>query len=162
MPGDPATPTADPSKPAPSELAIGLARGVSRTLIDWGYATLTEFTLKNSRRVDVMGLDREGDFIVVEIKTSLADFRSDGKWGEYLDFCDRFFFAVPEDFPQEVLPDSEGLMIADNHAAVVLREAETRPMNGTRRQHQTRRFARTAAQRLFVATQVGITGGLDQ
>lgn len=151
-------PSADAAKPAPSERAIGLARGVSRTLIDWGYATMTEFTLKNGRRVDVIGLGRDGEFVVVEIKTSLADFRSDGKWGEYLDFCDRFFFAVPEDFPREVLPESEGLMIADNHAAVVARDAETRPMNSVRRQHQTRRFARTASQRLFVATQPVMPG----
>ena len=161
MPGASPKPSADPPQPAPSERAVGVARGVSRTLLDWGYATLTEFTLKNGRRVDVVGLGREGDFIVVEIKTSLADFRSDGKWGDYLDFCDRFFFAVPEDFRPDVLPASEGLMIADNHAAVVVREAEVRPMNGVRRQHQTRRFARTASQRLFVATQPIMPGDAD-
>jgi hypothetical protein len=101
----------------------------------------------------VAGLGRDGEFVIVEIKTSLADFRSDGKWQEYLDFCDRFFFAVPGDFPREVLPESEGLMIADTYLAVVAREAEMRSMNSARRQHQTRRFARTASQRLFVATQ---------
>ena len=139
--------------PAPNEVAIGLARGVSRTLVDWGYATLTEFSLRSGRRVDVIGLGADGGFVIVEIKSSLADFRADAKWAEYLDFCDRFFFAVPEGFPVEVLPDSEGLMIADSFAAAVARESGTRPMNGTRRQHQTRRFARTASQRLFVATQ---------
>ena len=139
--------------PAPNEVAIGLARGVSRTLVDWGYATLTEFSLRTGRRVDVIGLDGDGAFVIVEIKSSLADFRADSKWAEYLDFCDRFFFAVPEGFPVDVLPESEGLMIADSFAAAVARESETRPMNGTRRQHQTRRFARTASQRLFVATQ---------
>jgi hypothetical protein len=153
MPISPDIEPHDPGQPAPSERAVGLARGVSRTLIDWGFATLTEFTLKTGRRVDVAGLGRDGEFVIVEIKTSLADFRSDGKWQEYLDFCDRFFFAVPEDFPREVLPESEGLMIADTYLAVVAREAEMRSMNSARRQHQTRRFARTASQRLFVATQ---------
>jgi hypothetical protein len=142
----------DDAAPAPNEVAIGLARGVSRTLIDWGYATLTEFSLRTGRRVDVIGLGGDGEFVIVEIKSSLADFRADSKWAEYLDFCDRFFFAVPESFPVDVLPESEGLLIADSFAAAVARESETRPMNGTRRQHQTRRFARAASQRLFVAT----------
>jgi hypothetical protein len=97
-------PAVEAVQSAPPDLAVLLARGVCRTLADHGLATLTEFTLGSGRRVDVIGLDRGGRVTIVEVKSSLADFRSDLKWPEYLDFCDRFFFAVPEDFPRGVLP----------------------------------------------------------
>ena len=125
-----------------------LARGVSRALSDYGLSTLTEFTLISGRRVDVIGLDRGGGTTIVEIKTSLEDFRSDKKWPEYLDFCDRFFFAVPQDFPVEILPEECGLMTADAYGAVVLREAPEMRLNAARRKAQNLRFALVAAERL--------------
>ena len=97
-----------------------LARGVCRALSDQGLATLTEFTLISGRRVDVMGLDRAGKVTIVEIKSSLPDFRSDRKWREYIDFCDRFFFAVPEGFPREILPADCGLMVADGFGVSIV------------------------------------------
>lgn len=130
------------------KLARQLARGVARTLGDLGYASLFEFTLRNGRRVDVIGLETGGEIVIVEIKTSLEDFRSDAKWPEYLDFCDRFFFAVPEDFPNEILPDDCGLMIADAYGASILREAPALGLNGSRRRALVLRFATAAAQRL--------------
>lgn len=154
-------PAPDPNLPHPYDAAIrdlagrdraaAVARGVGRTLIEHGFSVLTEFPLISGRRVDVIGLGRDGEFTVVEIKTSVADFRSDGKWPDYLDFCDRFYFAVPEDFPLDILPDEEGLMVADGFAAAVVREAPVRRMNGNRRGSQTRKFARTAGLRLFSA-----------
>jgi hypothetical protein len=137
---------ADPSR------ADELARGVARSLADMGYESLAEFRVGQGRRVDVIGLGRDGTFIVVEIKTSEADFRGDGKWRDYLPFCDRFFFAVPEDFPRELLPEEHGLMIADAFAAAIVRPAPEAPMNGNRRRAQLLRFARTAAQRHRQAT----------
>ncbi len=129
-----------------------LARGIARALADMGYQSLTEFRVGRDRRVDVIGLGRDGTFIVVEIKTSEADFRGDGKWRDYLPFCDRFFFAVPEDFPRDLLPAEHGLMIADAFAAAIVRTAPEAPMNGNRRRAQLLRFARTAAQRHRQAT----------
>ncbi len=133
-------------------LAAALARGVSRTLRAHVGATLTEFTLRTGRRVDVIGVDDEGRITIVEIKTSVADFRSDGKWPEYLDFCDYFYFAVPEDFPRELLPGECGLMVADAYEALILVPAEARPVNGSRRRALILRFARAAAQRLNAYT----------
>ncbi len=132
----------------PADLARLLARGVCRALGEHGFATLAEFTLSSGRRVDVMGLDRRGLVTIVEIKTSLEDFRSDQKWPEYLEFCDQFFFAVPEGFPQEVLPEDFGLMAADPYGAVILRESPTFRLNAARRKAQNLRFGLTAAERL--------------
>ena len=130
------------------DLARLLARGVCRALSERGLATLTEFTLISGRRVDVIGLDRAGQVTIVEVKSSLADFRSDRKWQEYVDFCDAFFFAVPVGFPREVLPDDCGLMAADPYGAVVLRDSPDFKLNGTRRRAQNLRFGLVAAERL--------------
>ena len=89
-------------------MAAGLARGVCRALQNAGYNSLTEFRLSSSRRVDVIGVDAGGLILIVEIKSSIEDFRSDRKWPEYLAFCDRFYFAVPEGFPREILPTDQG------------------------------------------------------
>jgi hypothetical protein len=137
---------------ADEPLAAALARGVSRTLRAHGGATLTEFTLRTGRRVDVIGVDDDGRVTIVEIKTSVADFRGDGKWPEYLEFCDYFYFAVPEDFPRDLLPGGCGVMVADAYEALILVPAEARPVNGSRRRALILRFARAAAQRLGVYT----------
>lgn len=137
--------------PAVAEIredAEGLARGVCRLLGEMGYATLTEMRLGSHRRVDVMGLNRRGEFAVVEIKTSLADLRADGKWQEYLRFCDSFYFAVPGGFPHDRLPLTSGVIVADRYGAAVLRPASPNPMAPATRKAQTLRFARDAARRL--------------
>lgn len=131
-----------------SDVAADVARGVIRLLATMKVSALTEMPLRNGRRVDVMGVMADGRIAVVEIKSSVADFRADRKWPEYLDFCDFFYFAVPEDFPQEILPAEPGLIVADRYDAVILRPAPEVAMNGTRRRNVTLRFARAAADRL--------------
>ncbi|MDX1402393.1 MAG: MmcB family DNA repair protein [Kiloniellales bacterium] len=125
-----------------------LTRGVARLLTEMKYAPLTEFTLRSGRRVDLIGLGPKGEIIVVEIKSSLEDFRSDKKWQEYLDFCDLFYFAVPDFFPFEILPDDTGLMIADPFSAVIARDSSRLKLNASRRRSLHLNFARTAARRL--------------
>jgi len=132
--------------------AIGLARGLGRLFEALGQTSLAEFTVKNGRRADVIALDAKGRFTIVEIKTSLADFRADTKWTDYLDFCDFYFFAVPEHFPQEVLPDHHGLIVADRFDATILRPSVEASMNAARRKAQTLRFATLAARRLRALT----------
>ena len=131
-----------------AEPAPMLARGVCRALSDHGFATLTEFTIGSGRRVDVIGLDRRGQVTIVEVKTCLEDFRSDRKWPEYLAFCDRFFFAVPADFPRHVLPADCGVIAADAYGAVILRESPEFRLNASRRRAQGLRFGLAAAERL--------------
>lgn len=134
--------------PIPGSIADGITRGVTRLMGDMGFAPITEFKLTNKRRVDVAALNREGQFAVIEVKSSIADFRADNKWHEYLDFCDFFYFAVDADFPRDLIPDDCGLIIADSFEAAIVRPAALSPMNGNRRRTQTLRFARTGAQRL--------------
>lgn len=134
--------------PLPGSPADDITRGVIRLMGDLGFAPLTEFKLTSRRRVDVAALDRDGKFVVVEVKSSLADFRADTKWPEYLDFCDFFYFAVAPDFPNDILPVDHGLIFADSYEATIVRPALESPMNGNRRRTQTLRFARTGANRL--------------
>ena len=128
-----------------------LARGVARGLTELGWACLFEVSLKTGRRVDVMALDEKGRIAVVEVKSSLADFRADRKWEDYLAFCDLFYFAVPEDFPRDVLPDEPGLIVCDSFQAEILREASETPLAAARRKALTLRFARLAGNRLLGA-----------
>ncbi len=145
------------TSPLPATPGQAIARGVCRTLGELGYATLTEFTLRSRRRVDVIGLNQSGRIVVVEVKSSLEDFRSDRKWPEYEAFCDQFFFAVPQDFPLEMLPEDRGLMTADAYDATILREAPVTKLNGARRKALTLKFALVSAQRLMRLVDPGVS-----
>lgn len=125
-----------------------IARGVCRFLIDEGFAPVTEFIPASGLRTDVTALARDGEIWVVECKSSAADFQTDRKWRGYLEWADRFFFAVPGDFPLEVLPEEEGLILADGFGAEVVRDAVHRPLAGARRKAQTLKIGRAAALRL--------------
>ena len=134
------------------QLARSLTRGVCRMLTEIGYGSLTEFRLPNRRRADVLALGDGSEFIIVEVKSSLADFRADKKWPDYAPYCDRFYFAVPESFPFDKLPRDCGYMIADSYSAAIRREAKGTPISALRRRHQILRFALTASERLQRAT----------
>ena len=125
-----------------------LARGVSRHLASLGMATLEEFVPERGRRVDVMALGPKGEFWIVECKSSRADFTSDGKWEGYLDWADRYFWAVDEAFPTDLLPEGTGLIIADGYDAEILRMAPETKLAPARRKAQMLKFARVAADRL--------------
>jgi hypothetical protein len=125
-----------------------LARGVCRTLEQLGYVSLVEFPLASGRRADILALGKRGDLVIVEIKSSVADFRADRKWIAYRDFSDRLYFAVPNDFPRPLIPDECGLMVADSFSAAVLRDGSTNKLDAGRRRALTMRFARIAATRL--------------
>ncbi len=125
-----------------------LARGICRALAHRGFATLNEVSLANGRRADVLALGRDGEIIIVEIKSSVADFRSDRKWPEYREFCDRLYFAVPSGFPLELIPEECGLIVADAFGAAILREPSSEPLAAARRRAVLMRFALLAAGRL--------------
>jgi hypothetical protein len=125
-----------------------LARGVCRHLRTHDFAVLEEFTPERGKRVDVMALGPKGELWVVECKSSRADFTSDGKWEGYLDWADRYFWAVDEAFPTDLLPEGTGLIIADAYDAEILRFGPETKLAGARRKALTQRFARHAALRL--------------
>lgn len=133
---------------APPVTAALLARGVCRALEQLGYVSLVEFPLANGRRVDVLALGKTGDLVVVEVKSSVADFRADQKWPAYRDFSDRLYFAVASGFPTVLIPEECGLMVADAFGAAVLRDGGTVLLSPGRRRALTLRFARVAAARL--------------
>ena len=132
----------------PESAADGLARGVCRLLEALGYVPLFEVPLASGRRADVLGLAASGRFAIAEVKSSLADFRTDQKWQDYRPHCDRFYFAVPSGFPREVLPRDTGLIIADRFGAELIREAPLNEMTASVRRRQAVRFGRVAANRL--------------
>ena len=125
-----------------------VTRGVCRMFRNLGFGTLTEFKLSNGRRVDVIAIDRNGEFVIIEVKSSVTDYRTDRKWHEYLAFCERFYFAVPVGFPIEIMPDDCGIIVADRFDAAVRRESISTQLNAKRKRHQLLQFALAASNRL--------------
>ena len=128
-----------------SATALHVQRGVRRLFAEMGCVSLPEFSLANGRRADVIALCPAGRLTIVEIKSSVADFRADRKWPDYRDFCDRFFFAIPDTVPESLIPAECGLIVADAFGACVLREAHEHALSGARRKAVTLRFAHSAA-----------------
>lgn len=125
-----------------------LARGVSRALASHGFACMEEATPTPGLRVDVMALGPRGEVWVVECKSSRADFQGDLKWQGYLEWCDRYFWAVDSAFPVELLPDDSGLIVADPYDAEIVRMAPEARLAPARRKALIQRFATQAARRL--------------
>src|SRR6476469_10630910 len=131
-----------------SAAAVLLARGVCRALDQLGYTSLTEFPLANGQRADILARGKTGDIVIIEIKSSVADFRADRKWTGYREFADRLYFAVPNEFPALLIPEECGLMVADAFGAAVLRAGIASPLAPARRRALLLRFALSAANRL--------------
>ncbi len=146
-------------EPKLTPAARQILRGVQRLLKTHGFESLAEVVLANGRRADVMALGPSGDCWIVEIKSSIADFRSDAKWPEYRDYCDRLFFAVAPEFPNEILPADTGLILADRYDGEIVRDAPELRMPAARRKAIILAFARVAAARLMHATEPPIPAG---
>lgn len=125
-----------------------LARGVSRHLASLGWVTVEELVPTRGLRVDVMALGPKGEIWVVECKSSRADFMSDSKWMGYLEWCDRFFWAVDGAFPVDLLPDGTGLIIADGYDGEIIRMGPEAKLAPARRKVMVQTFATHAARRL--------------
>ena len=134
-----------------SDKGVRLAKGVQVLLTAMGYESLREVKLRSGRRVDVMGINSKGRILVVEVKSSAADFRVDEKWTDYLEFCDEYYFAVDENFPQDLLPPEQGLIIADGFGGAMVTPSVDFKLNASRRKNVILRFARIAARRLAAA-----------
>lgn len=132
------------------ETTLTVTRGVGRLFQALNYAPLLEVGLPNGRRADVMAIGPRGQIAIVEVKSSIEDYRVDRKWGDYLDYCDAFYFAVAPEFPREILAEGPGLIVADGFGGAVLTEAPVAPLAGARRKALTLAFARLAASRVGV------------
>ena len=133
------------------EITGAVTRGAARLLVAMGYAPLLEVGLPNGRRADIMALSPKGRIVICEVKSGLEDYRTDRKWGEYMPFCDAFFFAVAPEFPQAILPEGPGLIVADAFGGAVVLDAPEAPLAPARRKALTLAFARLAALRATVA-----------
>jgi hypothetical protein len=131
-----------------SDKGVRLAKGVQVLLTAMGYESLREVKLRTGRRVDVMGINSKGRIVVVEVKSGPADYRVDEKWTDYLEFCDEYYFAVDEDFPQDLLPKDQGLIIADGFGGAIVTPSVDFKLNASRRKNVILRYARIAARRL--------------
>ena len=134
-------------------IAAEVARGVTRLFCRHDLFAICEMPLPNGRRADLMAIDGKGGLTIVEIKVAKADLLGDGKWFDYLEYCDRFFWAVPPPLArildeERYLPSAAGLIVADRYDAAIVRDAAHRPLAPARRKAEVLRFARRAARRL--------------
>lgn len=133
--------------------AAAVCRGVCRLLRRHDIFTVPEMPLRNGRRADLMGLAKNGDVIIVEVKCARGDLLGDAKWTDYLDFCDRFYWAVSPDIlcdelhQERFLPERSGLIVADAYDAEIIRPAALHPLAASRRKVETLRLARQAMRR---------------
>ena len=134
-------------------IAGEVARGVTRLFCRRDLFAMCEVPLPNGRRADIMAIGPKGELTIVEIKVAKTDLVEDGKWTDYLDYCDHFFWAVPPALAallehDRFLPGAAGLIVADRYDAAVIRHAADRPLAPARRKAELLRFARRAARRL--------------
>ena len=142
-----------PSQPLPfdrrqSPTALAVARGTTRLLHSLGLCVVSELTLASGRRADLVALGADGTIWIVEIKSSIADFRVDQKWTDYRMHCDRLFFATTMDVPEDIFPKDAGLIVADAFGAEIISEALEHRLHASTRKSMMLSFARAAALRL--------------
>jgi hypothetical protein len=141
-------PAAPPVDGRQSPTALAIARGTARFLHALGYCVVSELPLPSGRRADLVALGGDGEIIIIEIKSSVADFRADQKWMEYRLHCDRLFFATVVDVPSEIFPRNAGLIVADAFGASIVSEAPEHRLLPARRRTMMLCFAHAAALRL--------------
>ena len=139
-----------------SQRALMVRRGVQRLFLQMGATLIPELCLVTGRRADLVALMQNGDIWIIEIKSSIEDFRVDRKWPEYRLFSDRFFFATHPDVPADIFPEECGFILSDGYGAEILRDAPEHRLTAPTRKALTLRMARTGAARLMAAEMAGI------
>ena len=137
---------------ARDQAARVLARGLTRHLYQLGMTAIPEVVLPNGRRADVAALGRTGEIWIIEIKSSIEDYRTDTKWRDYRPFCDRFFFASHIDVPQDIFPEDAGFILCDGFGAGIIRQNDRLALPGPTRKALTIELARLASLRLMNLT----------
>ena len=129
-----------------------IARGVMRHFSQIGLSSLSEFSPIRGLRVDIITLGMSDEIWIVECKSGQSDFKSDKKWQNYLDWCDRYFWAVDANFPIGILPSDTGVIIADSYDASILRDSPLNKLSAARRKKIMNSVARSACNRLLLHT----------
>lgn len=144
-----------------SEKAMLIRRGLQVLFSNMRHSILPELVLSSGRRADLTCLTEKGEIWIVEIKSSIEDFRVDKKWPDYWNYCDRLFFATHPDVPAEIFPAECGLVVSDGYGAHVIRESPEHKLPPATRKAMTLNFARAAANRLLVAELAADRTGLS-
>jgi len=131
-----------------SPTALAVARGSARLLLSLGYCCVSDLALPSGRRADLVAVRGDGEILIVEIKSSIADFRADQKWMDYRLHCDRLFFATTVEVPCEIFPNGTGLIVADGFGGSIVCEAPEHRLPAATRKSMLLRFAQAAALRL--------------
>lgn len=139
-----------------SDTALKIWRGTARMLRQRQFACLPEVTLASARRADLLALGPRHELWIIEVKSSVADFRADHKWPDYRLHCDRLFFATHPDVPLDIFPEDAGLIVSDGFGAEILREAPEHKVAAATRKAVTLRFARSSADRLHALMDPGV------
>ena len=134
-----------------SEKALMVRHGVQKLFLRLGIPVLSELPLADGRRADLVGIDRKGGIIIVEIKSSIGDLKADHKWPDYRAHCDRLYFASHSEVPIELFPEDCGFILADGFDGYIMREAPEHRMSAPARKAIMLRFSRVAAKRLTKA-----------
>lgn len=140
-----------------SERALVVRRGVQRLLAQMGTAVIPEIMLATGRRADLVAMTAKGEIWIIEIKSSVEDFRVDRKWPEYRLFCDRFFFATHPQVPAAIFPDECGFILSDGYGAEILRDAPEHRLAAATRKALMLRIARAGAARITAAEMAGVS-----
>ena len=140
--------SAPPPRQARPDITLAVCRGACRLMRQAGYSVLLEMPLPDGRRADIFAVARDGSLIIVETKSSIEDWRVDDKWPDYLNWCDLLYVAVPVDFPQALIPEEIGLIVADAYGGEILRHSPRRPIVAARRKSLLIDCARLASERL--------------
>ena len=143
----------EPAAPVPAparrpEVTFAVCRGACRLMRQAGYSVLLEMPLPDGRRADIFAVGASGATTIVEVKSSIEDWRADLKWPDDLDWCDQLYFAVPVDFPQALIPEEIGLIVADAYGGEILRHPPPRALAPARRKSLLIDCARLASERL--------------
>jgi len=142
-----------PADTTPNVDARDVARGIGRLFARNDIWCLSEVSLKNGRRADLMGIDAKGLVIIVEIKVARGDLLGDTKWPDYLDYCDRFYWGVPPGLDRSPLdsdayqPQDCGVIVADGYDGEIVRPAPLTKLAPARRKVQVEHLARLAMRR---------------
>lgn len=144
-----------------SENALMVQQGVMRHFLQNGIIMMPELTLANNMRADLIGVDTKGVITIIEIKSSVEDFKTDQKWPSYTEYCDRFYFASHSGVPENIFPNDEGFVLADNYGAEIIRPAVEHKLPAATRKALTLRIARAAASRLDRVIRFADSSGIE-
>ena len=145
-----------------SDLALMVRRGVQRLCLDLNIYVLPEVSLRSGRRADLIGLTRKGEIWIIEIKSSVEDWKADQKWPDYRNYCDRLFFATHEQVPRDIFPEDCGFILSDGYGGEILRDAPEHKLAPATRKALTLQLARIGANRLTLAEMAGVVMPTDE